>query len=166
MLKKIVYVGFSVFLSYITYDLVLELWAANPSRYDLLESVVIAFLLVLFETGIFAYVGFIFPTSKLLPSQYYEVSNPRVIRRLYKIFGVVHFKKLLMVLFWGYRRNRRKYFDGTRSGIDGLMYQAQQSEFGHLAAAVLVTLTGLTLLVRGYRKCGHPLKLYVFPRGI
>jgi ABC-type transport system involved in cytochrome c biogenesis permease subunit len=91
MLKRIVYVGFSIFLSYITYDLVLELWTANPSRYDLLESFVIAFLLVLFETGIFAYVGFIFPTSKLLPSQYYEVSNPRVIRRLYKIFGVVDF---------------------------------------------------------------------------
>ncbi|WP_394330522.1 hypothetical protein [Psychroflexus sediminis] len=42
-----------------------------------------------------------------------------------------------MFVFWGKKKNKQKYFDGTKSGLENLDYQTKQSEFGHLAALVV-----------------------------
>jgi len=55
-----------------------------------------------------------------------------------------------MITFWGKEKNRLKYFDGTRRGIQNFVYQTKQSEFGHLAALLVTTVLSLVLAFRGY----------------
>ena len=57
--------------------------------------------------------------------------------------GMSYFRKLLMLFFWGTKKNHKKYFNGTRTGIDNFIYQTHQSEFGHLGALVLIVLINL-----------------------
>jgi len=150
MLRKILFTTFSLFLIYRSYDLLLQLWRHDPSTDSHLELLVVAFLINLFETGIFAFPGFVYPTSRLLGSSYYEARHPHRLERLYQLLGVDYFKKALLFVFWGRPKQRQKYFNGKRSGIDNLIFQANQSEFGHLGALILISLSGLALLGRGH----------------
>lgn len=150
MLKKILFTAISLFLLYRSHDLLLQLWRNGPATEHHLHLLLLAFLVNLFATGIFAFPGFVFPTSRLLRPGYYEVRRPRALERFYRLLRVDYFRAALLFVFWGRPRQRQKYFDGTRSGIDHLIYQSKQSEFGHLGAFVLISLAGLALLVRGH----------------
>jgi len=150
MLRKILFTAFSLFLIYRSCELLLQLWRRDPSTDSHLELLAAALLINLFETGIFAFPGFVYPTSRFLGSSYYEVRHPRHLERLYRLLGVGYFKKALLFVFWGRPKPRHKYFNGTRSGIDNLIFQANQSEFGHLGALILISLSGLALLARGH----------------
>ena len=150
MIKRLLFITLSLFLMYRTYWLVYDLWQAEPGEYDAMEAFILAFLISLFETGIFAFPGFVLPTSRWLPDRYYRIHNPGRLKYMYRILGVRYFRQCLIVAFWGHRANRAKYFSGRRSGIPNLIYQANQSEFGHLGAALLITLTGISLLFKGY----------------
>jgi glycosyl-4,4'-diaponeurosporenoate acyltransferase len=149
-LKKILFTAFSLFLVYISYDLLLQIWRHAPSNDSHSKLLLVAFLINLFETGIFAFPGFVYPTSRLLGSSYYEVRHPRRLKCVCRFLGVGYFKKALMFFYWGRPKQRQEYFDGTRSGIENLIYQANQSEFGHLAALILISLSGLALLTKGH----------------
>ncbi len=59
------------------------------------------------------------------------------------------FRKLLMVFFWGTKKNRKKFFDGTRQGLDNMIYQTKQSEFGHLGGLILTWVLAIPLLWLG-----------------
>jgi hypothetical protein len=133
-----------------SFDLLQQLWPRELSGFNQLDFILVAFLINLFETGIFALPGFVFPTNRLLAASYYKVKNPQRLTRLYRLLGVKYFKNGLLFLYWGHRKQRKKYFNGTRSGIDNLIYQTKQSEFGHLGALILINLSGLALLSRGH----------------
>lgn len=113
-------------------------------------DLIFAFLLNLFATGVFALVGFGFPTHRLLPKSYYSIKHPVAVAKWYRLAGVSLFRKFLMVAFWGKEKNRKKYFNGTRSGIRNFVYQTKQSEFGHLAALVLIAVLSIILAFRQY----------------
>lgn len=130
--------------------LVDQLMVRKPEDYTGLETFVISFLLILFITGIFAITGFAYPTNKLLPNNYYTIKDPDQINRLYRVLGVKHFKVLLLVVFWGSKKNRTKYFNGTRNGMQNFIYQTKQSEFGHLCALIAIDIVSLILLLHGY----------------
>ena len=89
-------------------------------------------------TGIFAFVGFTYPTHSALPKSYYRVKSPYLIKRVYKVLGVSIFRKFLMIFFWGKSKNRKNFFSGKRDGIEGMMYETKQAEFGHLGAFAVV----------------------------
>jgi len=101
-------------------------------------------------TGVFAFVGFVLPTSKLLPKAYYKIKNPKLLNLIYKVIGVPVFRFFLMLLFWGRAKNRKKFFDGTRTGIRNFIYQTHQSEFGHLMAFIAINLVTIIMLYKGY----------------
>lgn len=117
-----------------------------PLGYDFL----IAYIIALFGTGIFAFVGFAYPTSKLIGRSYYRLRNPKQLQFWYDLLGLAYFRKFLMLFFWGSKKNRKKYFNGTRTGIDNFMYQTHQSEFGHLGALILVAVTNMYTFYLGY----------------
>lgn len=150
--KKILLSLFSLFLLYRTFDLINGLSTSNPYQYNDLEIFIIGFLISLFTTGIFAFLGFVFPTNRILPSKYYVVKNPRAIKTVYKILGIKYFRFLLLLFFWGHKKNRKNYFDGTKRGIQNFVFQTKQSEFGHLAAFVVVFIITIYLLSLGYYK--------------
>jgi hypothetical protein len=55
-----------------------------------------------------------------------------------------------MLLFWGKKENRKKYFDGTRKGLRNFVYQTHQSEFGHLMAFVAISIISILPFYKGY----------------
>jgi hypothetical protein len=149
VLKKILFTLMSVFLIYRSYDMIGHL-ILNPAENSTSESLVLALLINLFITGIFAFPGFVYQTSKIFPSKYYLVHNEKQLSIVYKILKVDVFRKALLFLFWGHKKNSKKYFDGTRTGLDNFIYQSKQSEFGHLNAFVLITLISIILLFKEY----------------
>lgn len=127
------------------------MWLFKGVNVHLGLDFLIAYGISLFGTGIFAFVGFAYPTSKLIGTSYYRLKNTKSLLFWYNALGVKYFRKLLMLFFWGSEKNRKKYFNGTRAGIQNFVYQTHQSEFGHLAALVLLLFTNAyTLYLEHY----------------
>ena len=127
-----------------------DLNASLPSDFSFSEILFIAFLLTLFITGIFAFLGFAYPTYRIIGLKYYTLRNPGSLARLYHVMRVDQYKKMLLLVFWARRKNRKKYFDGKRTGINNFLFQSKQSEFGHLGAFVSISILSLVLLIKGY----------------
>lgn len=154
MAKKILFLSFSVFLIYQTYNLMKALLLNVPGEMNIRETIFISFLLNLYITGVFAFPGFVFPTNRLLKSSYYKIKNTKYLLKIYKYIGVDVYRSGLLIVFWGRSKNRLKYFNGTRSGLQNFIYQSKQSEFGHLSAFVLILLMSIILFFYGYIQLG------------
>ena len=144
--KKILFSCFSAFLCYQSYGLISQIMRSNPAEFEIIDTAAVAFLLNLFVTGIFAFVGFVFPTNKVLGTSYYRIANPNRLSRVYNLLQVELFRKLLLFFFWGRGKNRAKYFNGTRKGLTNFIYQSIQSEIGHLLAFISIGVVSLVLL--------------------
>lgn len=150
ILKKISFPFFSLFLFYRSIELMRDLISSKPNEYSSIEVLIIAFLLTLFITGIFAFIGFAYPSSRILSDGYYAIKNPNVLTYTSKILGLKYFQFLLLFFFWGRKNNRKKYYNGTKKGLHNFIFQTKQSEFGHLGAFLLVLVLTIYLLVLGY----------------
>ena len=150
MLKKIIFPLISVFLVYNSIKLINLLFDFSPNDFSLFAIIAISFALNLFITGVFAFVGFAYPTNRLLPNTYYHIKNPKTLTSIYNLLGVKYFKMMLLGAFWGKEKNRKKYFNGTKSGIQQFDFQTRQSEFGHLGAFVAVLIVAFVLLFKGF----------------
>jgi hypothetical protein len=150
MVKKILFPLIAIFLAFRSYEIIRTLWLADPSEFSLRIKLLLSFLLNLFITGIFAFMGFAYKTNRLLPENFYRIKNKELTSKLYNILHVEYFKKFLLLLFWGKQKNRQKYFDGSKSGLENLDYQTRQSEFGHLAALVMIQLSVVTMFIKGH----------------
>lgn len=148
--KRIVFPLLSVFLVFRAIE-ILKIYAVRqPESISTGESIFYALLLNLFITGVFAFIGFAYPSSKLLPSAYYTVRYPRFMQRLAKVIGMKYFRMALLKVFWGSEKNRKKYFNGTKQGIRNFDFQTRQSEFGHLAAFIPLLVVALFMLAKGH----------------
>lgn len=127
-----------------------QLLSSGPQHWDTLPTLILGFLLTLYATGIFAFVGFVFPTHKLLQSKYYSIKNPTTLNKIGDGMGVKYFRFLLLFAFWGRKKNRKKYFNGTKKGLQNFIFQTKQSEFGHFAAFVVISIISIILLIKGY----------------
>lgn len=150
MIKKILFLLFSAFLAFQSVKLVNVFILNSPSEFSLLFVFVLAFLLNLFITGVFAFIGFVYPTNKILPNSYYKIKNPKTLSKLYNLIGVEYFKMFLLITFWGKEKNQKKYFNGTKSGLINFDFQTRQSEFGHLGAFVVILFVSFVLLSKGH----------------
>lgn len=150
MIKKLLLSLASLFLAYRSIELVRMLEITDPSQFSWVGAVIFSFVLNVFITGVFASLGFAFLTSRLLLDSYYRVKNTKRLNQVYRLLGVEHFKSLLLLFFWGKEKNRKKYFDGTKSGIENFDTQTRQSEFGHLAALITISIVSIWILTKGY----------------
>jgi len=150
MVKKILFPLIAVFLGFRSYEILKSLWLADPSEFGLWMKLLLSFLLNLFITGIFAFIGFAYKTNKILPASYYRIKNKELIYKSSNFLKIEYFRKFLLILFWGKRKNRQKYFDGTKSGLENLDYQTKQSEFGHLASLIMIQLSVVTMFIKGH----------------
>lgn len=150
MSKKILFTLFSFFLIYRSFELIKQINYSSPNELGWTTILVISFILNLFITGIFAFLGFAFLTNKILPNSYYKIKNPKKLVSIYKIMRVDYFKFLLLKFFWGKDKNRKKYFDGTKTGIDNFDTQTRQSEFGHLSAFIIIQIVSFGILIKGH----------------
>lgn len=89
-------------------------------------------------TGIWAFLGFAWPTHRLLPASYYEAGRPELWRGLYRWLGVRYFGWLLVQTLYRPSARGKTFFNGRREGLAGFEAMTRESEFGHVAAGVLV----------------------------
>lgn len=150
MTKKLLLSLFSLFLAYRSFELIKYINDINPTEFSWFVKFIISIVLNLFITGFFAFLGFAFTTSRILPNWYYRVKDRKKLNNLYKFLGLKYFKTILLYAFWGKEKNRKKYFNGTKSGIDNFDTQTRQSEFGHLGAFIAILLVSLFLLLKGH----------------
>ena len=150
ILKKLIFPFLSLFLFFRTKELIELLISTQPEEHLLAFQLFYSFLITLYITGIFAFVGFAYPTYKVLSSQYYSIKNATTLKKVSRILGLKYFQVLLMAAFWGSKKNRKKYFDGTKSGLTNFIYQTKQSEFGHFGAFVGIFVISMVLLYHQY----------------
>lgn len=150
MIKKILLSLASIFLTYRSVELLKFLDNTSLSQFNWIGKIAFSFALNLFVTGIFALLGFAFLTSKILPDSYYKIRNSKNLTFIYNTLGVEFFKLLLLKFFWGREKNRKKYFNGTKTGIANFDIQTRQSEFGHLVAFIAIGIISFYILIKGH----------------
>ena len=106
-----------------------------------------AIALNLFATGAFAFPGFVLPTRRLLPENYYRIKRPKQLRAFYNRLGVAHFRQFLLATFWQSRTKQKSFFNGTRAGLRHFVNESRQAEFGHLGAGVVLLFVGVLLMI-------------------
>lgn len=151
MVRKLLLSLFAVFLIFQSIKLYEVLAVSNPAGFGKLNQFVLAVLVNLFVTGIFAFAGFAWPTHRLLPEGYYRIRNHRWVNNVGSAIGLSLFRSLLLATFWGKSKNRKRFFDGTRSGLAAFDRQTRQAEFGHIGALVAVQAFLVVLGMDGYR---------------
>lgn len=144
MAKKLLLPIASAFLVWQSYELLTHIHELEGRSCLLLFF--LAWVINLYLTGIFAFLGFAYPTQRLLPAAYYRIHRPETLRAVYKWLKVGVFRKLLLATFWRSKRQRTQYFNGTRAGMATLAEHSRKSEFGHLIPFVLITLVSVYLL--------------------
>lgn len=149
MLRKVLLSLASAFLAYQSYRLVMAL-IESAQQLSWGISLLLAYLLSLFVTGVFAFAGFAFPTHRLLPASYFTVQHPHRIQWMYQAFGLRYFKKLLLLFFWGKKKHKQSFFNGRRSGLAQLDWESRQAETGHLLPFIVLNVLSFVLLGFGY----------------
>lgn len=150
ILKKIVFTILSLILAYNSYKLLLIFFELEEGKFSVFAIIIAALAFSLLITGFVAFLGFVYPTSKLLPNTYFKIRHPKTLKTIYKWMGVEFFRFLLLKTFYREADNK-KYFNGTKAGILLFDYNTKQSEFGHLIALLLVFVVSVILLIQGHR---------------
>lgn len=149
MVKKIGLTFASLFLVYNTYKLILIFFQLSPQAFSLFAIILLAAALNLMITGIVAFLGFAYPTNKLLPESYYEIKHPKLLQKTYDLLGIRYFRHFLLLTFYR-KADNKKYFNGSKKGIQQFSYNTKQSEFGHLIAFLLIIGVSLIILYLGH----------------
>lgn len=143
-LKKVLLPLASIFLIIQSYKLIVS--ASQAPIESSVQQFVIAWVINMFVTGIFALTGFAHPTQKLLPESYYSIRNPERLLVFYRKMRIDLFKTFLLATLWRQRKQRKRYFKGTRSDFNTLIRQSKKSEFGHLFPFLILTLVSIYFL--------------------
>lgn len=144
MAKKIILSLASVFLFWQSVSLLSKIHEFEVE--SLVASFIIAWIINLFITGIFAFVGFAFPTQRILPDSYYQIYKPSKLTTTFEVLKVDLFRKFLLATFWRNKAQRKKYFNGKKDGISILVEQSMKSEFGHLLPFIIINLVSAYLI--------------------
>lgn len=144
VLKQVLLVLASIFLVFQTFGLLsgMDYYA----KISFWPAVFLAWVINMFITGIFAFAGFALPTHRLLPARYYRVTNPDQLKRLCEVFGVAHFRKLLLATLWRNKAQQQRYFNGRTDGLEHLAEQSRKSEFGHLLPFLILKAVGVYIV--------------------
>lgn len=140
----------SIFLLYQSFRLLID-WPKIQS-YNTIEVLIYCFLANLFILGAFAFAGFAWPTYKFLPDSYYQIKQPCKLLRFANNIGVPIFQNLLLLTFWRDKKQRKRYFDGTRTGIKNWIKESKSSEFGHLIPSLILLGLSIWSLLLGFWK--------------
>lgn len=149
MIKKLLLSIATIFLIWQSYKLLISIHSINIESLGLM--LLMAWLINLFITGIFAFSGFAFPTQRIMPTNYYTIKQPKRLKKTYKFFRIDWFRQILLATLWRSRQQQKKYFDGTKTGILNLIKQSKKSEFGHLIPFVLINVVCVWLACIGLR---------------
>lgn len=147
MLKRVLFVSFSIFLIYMSFDTVSAI--AKVKKIEWPWIIVVSWVINMLVTGIFAISGFVLPTQRLLPDSYYAIHQPKRLLKYFRLLRVEIFRKFLLATLWRSKQQNKTYFDGTAAGMTHLEVQSQKSEFGHLIPFLLLIFISLFFVLQG-----------------
>lgn len=150
MVKKILSVFISTAFVALSYYLITAVLSSTPTNYNLALTILNSWGITAFITGVFAFTGFVFATHKLFGSRYYKIKSPRILITMYKLLGISFFRKGTIFFFWGSKKNRSRFFNGTKEGLQNFIYQSKQSEFGHLGSLLVILPVSILFLSKGF----------------
>ncbi len=150
MAKKILFVFLSITFMFLSYQLIKGILSFSPTNYSIALVFINSLVIDASITGIFALPGFVFATHRLIDRRYYIIRNSKLLVKVYNLLGISFFRRALLLFFWGIKKNRIKYFNGTKGGLKNFIYQSKQSEFGHLAALIIIVLISIIFIIKGY----------------
>ena len=148
LFKVIGLLSLSVFLAWQSVVLIDSLFTMPDQSIAI--DVVLSIILNLFVTGTFAFLGFALPSYRLLPDSYYRFQRPTMLKRIYHYFKVNWFRRFLLATFWKNRAQQKRFFDGTRKGLDQLINESKSAEFGHLFPFLIIATTCILLIFKGH----------------
>jgi amino acid transporter len=79
--------------------LIRHLSASKPEEFSTIAILIISFLLTISITALFAFVGFVYPTNRMLPNKYYEIRKPEALVLKGRVLGIKYVKCLLLFTF-------------------------------------------------------------------
>ncbi len=135
---------------FLSYQLIKGILSFSPTNYSIALVFINSLVIDASITGIFALPGFVFATHRLIDRRYYIIRNSKLLVKVYNLLGISFFRRALLLFFWGIKKNRIKYFNGTKGGLKNFIYQSKQSEFGHLAAFIIIVLISIIFIIKGY----------------
>lgn len=147
MIRKILLIAASLFLIWQSYKFIGLIEDVHIDSWLLI--VFLAWVINMFITGIFAFAVFALPVENLLPNTYYQIRNPKLLKKIYNWFNVNLFRKFLLATLWREKKKQKKYFNGRADGIDNLITQSKKSEFGHLLPFFILCLVSIRLMIIG-----------------
>ncbi|MEZ4949464.1 MAG: hypothetical protein R2784_08765 [Saprospiraceae bacterium] len=100
----------------------------------------------MFVTGVFAFLSFAFPVERTFPDDYFKIHNPPRLKKMYSLLGVEIFRQFLLKTLWRGREQRKRYFDGTREGLENFIIQSKQAEWGHILPFFVLLIYTIGLL--------------------
>lgn len=152
IVKKILFPLLSLFLIYDAQRWFFALLSSDPQQLSVGSSLFYAFMLNIDLLGIVAIPGFVYPLYRSAGVVFYR--TPEFLKEdivsLYKLLRVEYFRRVISFLFWKRGANRRSFFDGTKSGLHGMILSSQRAEFGHWFGLVVVELISINLFLQNY----------------
>jgi len=148
--KKILFVFVSTAFMVWAYYLITVILSNTPTNYNLASTILNSLMLTGSITGVFAFTGFVFSTHKLFGSSYYKIRSPELLIAIYKLLGISFFRTGVIFFFWGSKKNRTKYFNGTKEGLQNFIFQSKQSEFGHLGSLLVIFPISILFFTNGF----------------
>ena len=134
----------------LSYYLIMAILSSSPTDYNIVLTILNSWGVTAFITGVFAFLGFVFSTHRLIGLKYYKIRNSNLLVKGYNLLGVALFRRALLFFFWGIKKNRVNYFNGTKGGLNNFIYESKQSEFGHLTAFILIFPVSILFLIKGF----------------
>jgi hypothetical protein len=116
---------------------------------DFSERFLNAVFLNLFVTGIFTIV-YSFPVYRLLPTRYYSIQNPKILKTIGQFIHIDLFKKLLIRTIWNKKQNKKYFFSGYRNGFRDIEINSMKSEFGHFISFNIVMIITIMIGFKTY----------------
>jgi len=147
MLKKIGFILISIFLIYQSYSIISILSEIKINSFWL--KLLLAYIINLFITGVFAFLVFALPIQKLASNAYYTIKHPKRLKKIYNFLKVDSFRKILLATIWKNKAQRKRYFNGKQTGILILEMQSKKSEFGHLIPFIFIIAVCIYLIFLG-----------------
>lgn len=158
-MKKIFHLLFSAFLIYQSTNIVIGIGLGYAPD-SFLMTVLVGWLLSLFVTGIFAFIGFALPSENLLPDKYYQIKNPGTLKKYYQLLGATYFQKALIKFHYGKPQVKLAFFNGKKSGIEKFITNTKKSEFGHLCPFVILLFITLYVFKHHFYSLGWSIMFF------
>lgn len=145
-MKRIFFTLASCFLAYQSFILLSNL---DQLRFEsLLGNIFLAWVLNIFVTGVFAFLVFAWPASRLVPEVYYTIHKPTFFHRFFAGIGGEYFRAFLLKTIWKNKNRQKVFFNGKKEGLLDLDFQSRQSEWGHLLPFVILLVTSILLFIK------------------